>query len=123
LIIARLVGDDKVLARLRAMPGGINAGLVRSITKLATDLQRNVQQGKLSGEVLAARSGSLKSSIDVRLDERPTEVAATVFSDSKYARVHEFGFTGAVDVKASLRRITEVFGRAISAKTINVLGA
>jgi phage gpG-like protein len=120
VIVARLVGDDKVLARLRAMPADINSGLVRAITKLAIDLQRNIQQTKLAGEVLAVRSGSLKSSIDVRMDERPAGIAATVFSDSDYAHAHEFGFTGAVNVKASLRRITEAFGRSISAKTIDV---
>ena len=120
MIVARLVGDDKVLARLRAMPADINSGLVRAITKLTIDLQRNIQQTKLAGEVLAVRSGSLKSSIDVRMDERPTGISATVFSDSDYAHAHEFGFTGTVNVKASLRRITEAFGRSISTKTIDV---
>ena len=120
MIVARLVGDDKVLARLHAMPADINSGLVRAITKLMIDLQRNIQQTKLAGEVLAVRSGSLKSSIGIRMDETPTGIAATVFSDSDYARAHEFGFTGAVNVKASLRRITEAFGRSISAKTIDV---
>jgi hypothetical protein len=99
VIVARLLGDDKVLARLRAMPADINSGLARAITKLTIDLQRNIQQAKLAGEVLAVRSGSLKSSIDVQMDERPTGIAATVFSDSNYAHAHEFGFTGRTAVR------------------------
>lgn len=120
MITARLVGDDKALARLRALPAGINSGLVRAMTKLGIELQRKVQQEELTGELLASRSGSLRSSIDFRLDQSRTGIAATVFSDSEYAHVHEYGFAGTVSIRASLRRITEAFGRQISEKTINV---
>ena len=47
-------------------------------------------------------------------------MTATVSSNSRYARVHEYGFAGTVDVKASLRRITEAFGRPIAEKAINI---
>ncbi len=109
-----------MLARLRALPGGVNFGLVRAITKLAADLQRKVQQDELSGQLLSARSGALRSSIEVSVDQRGTAITATVLSNSEYARVHEYGFAGTVNVRASLRRITEAFGRPISGKTINV---
>ena len=120
MITAHLVGDDRVLARLRAMPDTINSGLVRAITKLAMDLQRKVQQGELSGQVLAARSGSLRSSIDLRVDQSAGSVAATVFTDSAYARAHEYGFEGTVNVRAGLRRITQAFGRPLSGKMISI---
>ncbi len=109
-----------MLARLRTMPGAINSGLVRAITKLAIDLQRKVQQDELTGQMLAARSGSLKSSIDLRVDQSAGVVTATVFTDSAYARAHEYGFAGRVNVRASLRRITQAFGRPISGKTISI---
>jgi phage gpG-like protein len=120
MITAKLMGDGALLSRLRALPGAINSALIRAITKLAIDLQDNVRQNKLSGTMLSVRSGSLKSSIDVRLDQKSTAIAATIFSDSGYARVHEYGFSGTVSVRESLRRITEAFGRPISGTTVNV---
>lgn len=119
MITADLAGTDGLLTRLRGMVGEANTGIVRAITELAIDLQRQVQD-KLAGEVLSSRSGSLKSSIGFQIDQHATAVTGTVFSDSAYARAHEYGFAGAVNVKASLRRITEAFGRPISGKTIEV---
>jgi hypothetical protein len=102
------------------LPGAINLGLARAITKLGIDLRHKVQEDELAGQMLISRSGSLKSSIDLRVDRSATTVKATVFTDSEYARAHEYGFAGTVNVRASLRRITEAFGRPISGKTISV---
>jgi hypothetical protein len=120
VISAFLAGDERVLARLRDLPVVINSGLLNAVTKLGIDLQRSVQQDELSGQMLAARSGSLKSSIELRVDQSATAVRASVFTENAYARAHEFGFAETVDVRASLRRITQVFGRPISVKMINV---
>ena len=120
MITARVVGDERALARLRDLPVAINSALVRAITKLGIDLQRNVQQDELSGQMLAERSGSLKSSIDLRVDQNAAVVTATVFTNSAYAGAHEYGFAGTVNVRASLRRVAEAFGRPISGKMINV---
>jgi phage gpG-like protein len=120
VITAYLVGDEEVLARLRGIPDAINAGLARAIAKLGIDLQRRVQEDELSGQILNVRSGSLKSSIDVEIDQSADRITATIFSDSDYARVHEFGFSGEVTVRASLRRIREAFGRPIAEKTIAI---
>jgi phage gpG-like protein len=120
VIAAHIVGDGEVLARLRAIPDAVNNGIARAITKLGIDLQSKVQQDALSGQVLAVRSGALKSSIDLRIDQSATAIAATIFSGSAYASAHEFGFAGTVDVRASLRNIKEAFGRPISERTIQV---
>jgi phage gpG-like protein len=120
MIAAELVGGDAALTRLRAMPEAINASLLRVIAKLGIDLQRSVQQEELSGQALQIRSGSLQSSIDLRLDQSPTAATATVFTDSRYAGIHEYGFAGAVSVGASLRSITQAFGRPIAERIITV---
>lgn len=120
MITAYLIGDEELLARLRSIPDAINAGLARAITKLGIDLQRNVQQNELSGQTLNVRTGSLRASVDVEIAQSADTITARVFSDSPYAHVHEFGFSGAVSVKASLRRITEAFGRPISDTSIAV---
>jgi phage gpG-like protein len=119
VITVQLLGSDRLPGRLRELLVEANSGLVRAITELAIELQRQVQD-RLSGEVLSSRSGALKSSIGFRIDQHSTAVTGTVFSDNAYARVHEYGFAGTVNVKASLRRITEAFGRPIAGKTIEV---
>jgi len=120
MITAYLVGDEQLLERLRALPDAINSGLARAITQLAIDLQRNVRQDKLSGQVLRSRTGALKSNIDLRVDQGARSVSASVFTDLRYGAAQEYGFAGTVSVGASLRRIREAFGRPIAEKTISV---
>lgn len=120
MITARLVGDDAVLACLRATPDAIASGIARAITQLGIDLQRKIQEDELSGQVLAARSGSLKSSIDLQIGQGGDKMSATVSSNSVYAHAQEYGFSATVDVRASLRRVTEAFGRPIAEKTVSV---
>ena len=120
MITAYLVGDEQLLERLRALPDAINSGLLRGMTQLGIELQRHVQEDKLSGQVLRSRTGSLKSSIDLRVDQSSGAITASIFSDSRYAGVQEYGFAGTVSVRASLRRIREAFGRPIAEKTMRV---
>ena len=120
MITAYLLGDEQLLERLRALPDAINLGLLRGITRLGIGLQSDVQQDKLSGQVLRSRTGLLRSSIDLRVDQSGGAITASVFSDSRYAGVQEYGFAGTVSVRASLRRIREAFGRPIAEKTISV---
>lgn len=120
MITAYLVGDEQLLERLRALPDAINSGLARSITQLGIDLRRNVRQDKLSGQVLRSRTGALKSSIDLRVDQGARIVSASVFTDLRYGAAQEYGFAGTVSVGASLRWIREAFGRPIAEKTITV---
>jgi phage gpG-like protein len=120
VISAELLGDGLALDRLRALPDAANAGLARAFAKLGIALQGNVQQDKLSGEVLKVRSGALKSSIDVQIDKSAAGVTATVFSDLDYAAAQEYGFSGTVNVRASLRLIKQAFGRPIATKAVSV---
>lgn len=120
MISAFLLGDGPALDRLRAMPDAARQDLARAIAKLGIDLQSNVQQNKLSGQVLQIRSGSLKQSVAVRLDQSGSAISATVSTDLDYAAAQEYGFVGAVNVRASLRQIREAFGHPIAAKTISV---
>ena len=79
-----------------------------------------MQQDKLSGQVLKSRSGSLRSSIDLTVDQSGGAITASVSSGSRYAGAQEYGFAGTVSVRTSLRRITKAFGRPIAETTINV---
>jgi phage gpG-like protein len=120
MISAELLGGGRALDQLRALPDAANAGLARAIAKLGIALQSIVQQNKLSGEVLKVRSGALRSSIDVQIDKSAAGVTATVFSNLDYAAAQEYGFSGTVNVRTSLRMIKQVFGHPIASKTVSV---
>ena len=117
MITGRLVGDDAVLAWLRATPDLAASGLARAITTLGIELARKIEENELASQTLAARSGSLGSSTSVQLDQSDDRTAATVSSDSGNARAHGYG---AVGVGAKLRHITKAFGRPRPRKAINV---
>ena len=120
MIAAQLIGDEQALSWLRGIPDAAGSGLARAITKLGIQLQSNVRQDKLSGQVLSDRTGALQSSIDLQIEQSAGKIAATVFTDAEYARAQEYGFSSTVNVRASLRRIREAFGRPIAEKTISV---
>ena len=115
MITARLVGDDAVLAWLRAIPDLVASGLARAITTLGIELQRKIQEDELASQTLAPRSGSLSNSLQI--DQSNDRIAATVSSGSDYTHAHEYGF-GAADVGASLRHVKKAFRRPIPRKAI-----
>ena len=120
MISACVIGDGQALERLRALPEAAKSRLLRAITQLGIELQSDVQQDKLSGQVLRSRTGSQRSSIGLRVDQSDGAFTASVFTDSRYADVQEYGFAGTVSVRASLRRVKEAFGRPMSEKTVSV---
>jgi hypothetical protein len=113
VITAHLVGNDAVIAWLRATPDAAASGLARAITTLGIELQRKIQENKLTGQTLIAGS----SSNSLQLDQSDDRIAATVSSDREYAHAHGYG---AVGVGAKLRRITKAFGRQRPRKAIKV---
>lgn len=119
MITARLVGDDAVLAWLRAAPDLVASGLARAITTLGIELQRKIQENELTGQTFATRSGSLEASNSLQIDQSDDRIAATFSSNSDYTHAHEYGF-GAADVGANLRRITNAFRRPIPRKAISL---
>jgi hypothetical protein len=117
VITGRLVGDDAVLAWLRAAPGAIASGLARAITTLGIELQRKIQEDELANQTLAPRSGSLSSSLQI--DQSDDRIAATFSSGSGYTHAHEYGFSAA-DVGASLRHVKNAFRRPKPRKAISL---
>lgn len=89
--------------------------LHKTITRIAIELTRHVKQDKLSGQVLGGNSkgntGTLRRSINYKIDERPGQIGAVVGTPVVYAGVHEFGFHGVVTVKEHLRLQKMAWGR------------
>ena len=108
MITAHLVGDQQLLERLQAIPGIVDSGLVRGITRLGIDLQRAVQRGARRDRTSRRSVGLLSSSADLRVEQSGATVTASISPDSHNA-VRKNGVTGTTNVRASLRRKREAF--------------
>lgn len=88
-----LVGDDKIVAKLDAMPSKVHQALLAKITGLALELQAYVQNDKLAGQVLKKITGHLAGSIMQDVDDQSDTITGRVYSNSSvnYAAIHEFG--------------------------------
>jgi phage gpG-like protein len=101
-LTAYVLGREKYLAAVKAMPGGVRLALLREMSRIVVYLQRLVKSNKLSGDPLHVRTGVLRNSIYAIVD--PTTITGIVGTNVHYGRVHEYGFTGDVWVPDHLRR-------------------
>jgi len=116
MITAYLVGDQQLLARLRALPSVVNSGLIRSITQLGLDLQRAARGDQVSRHSVRRRS----SSADLRVEQSDTTITARICLDS-HDDVRKDGVTGTTNVRASVRRNREVFHSPTAPKPAGAL--
>lgn len=121
MIKGELLGHAQVTRYLGDSAGKLTSGLTRSISRLVLSLQRRVKADKLSGQALKVRTGRLRRSINTRLEGMNTDqVTGYVGTNVSYARAHEYGFTGQVNVKQSLRMQTMAWGKSIEPKQVVV---
>lgn len=106
----RIVGDKELIAKFDALPDKVRDRLTRAVTEQGFALQRYVQEGKLSGQVLHVRSGVLRTSINLQVRQLSQSVEGSVGTNVVYAAVHEYGFDGDVTVRPYTRQVTQVFG-------------
>jgi phage gpG-like protein len=95
-IIAEIRNLPIVEEFLKGTTSRVKRALLTEQRRIAIDLQRYIKEQKLSGEVLKNRTGTLRRSINQRVDETPDAVIALVgvgAEASKYAAIHEFGGT------------------------------
>ena len=115
MLSVEIEGDEKLAARFSMLPAAIRAALAEKFAELAQRLQDKIRNDKLDGQVLNARDGRLRDSIEIALDEHG---ASLMTSGVKYAAAQEYGFDGEESVAAHTRLVKEAFGRAIAPKTI-----
>lgn len=92
-----------LLAQMAGRAAQLHAALVRVMTRLSIVIQRDVKEGKLTGQVLHVRTGTLRRSINRKVFDQGGGVVASVGTNVRYARAHEYGFAGDVDVRAHVR--------------------
>jgi len=119
MITAYLVGNQQLLERLHTLPGAINSGLVRGITRRGIGLQRTWQQDKIGGGVLTNRTTPLMSKSDFRIEQSGGTITASICLDFDNA-VRKEGQAGTTNARTSLRLKREAF---ISPSAGKVIGA
>lgn len=105
MIRGTVIGGQAVVERFQKMPERLRVELRVGVGRAALMVQKLTKE-KLSDQVLHVRTGRLRRSINVRQMEDAAEVKATIGTNVSYAAVHEFGFTGTVNVKGHLRHAT-----------------
>jgi hypothetical protein len=125
LLEAFVTGDDAVTARLTGLPDKMRAALTAAMQRQWFKVQAAVVTGKLSGDPLHRRTGVLASSINVggtgtasKYEDLGAQIIARIGTKVRYGKVHEDG--GTFQIPAHERRLTQVFGKPVSERTITV---
>lgn len=100
----QVVGIDKATRQLEFFSKNFGPEVKRAIAMSGELARGHMQRTYLSGSPLRVRTGKLRSNWQVRTTETPNEYAATVGTNTVYARVHNDGFRGNVQVPAHTRR-------------------
>lgn len=111
MITAKIIGDvtlsEKFMLTSSEVAGAAEASIGRSCLRLMSRVKKN----KLSGQVLNARTGRGRRSINQRVVKSNGEVSGYVGTNVKYMEMHEEG--GVKNVKAHLRLVKQAFGKAL----------
>lgn len=106
-----VIGSSQVVERIKRITPNVRTALFERVQRLTIKLQRHVVEEKLQGQVLNVRTGRLQRSIQQAVTNSESAVTGVVSTAVKYARPHEYGFQGTVNVKAHLRTIKVAFGK------------
>ena len=119
MITAKITKGEDLGKKFRDTIPNIQSGVQKEIMRLALKVTGKVM-GKLSGDVLRVRTGRLRRSIHPEWDFRQGYSGATVGTNVEYAAIHEYGFSGSVQVKSFQREMTKAFGKPISPTQVTV---
>ena len=119
MITAKITKGEDLGKKFRDTIPNIHGGVQKEIMRLALKMTGKVM-GKLSGDVLRVRTGRLRRSIHPEWDFRQGYSGATVGTNVEYAAIHEYGFSGSVQVKSFQREMTKAFGKPISPTQVTV---
>jgi len=119
MITAKITKGEDLGKKFRDTIPNIQSGVQKEIMRLALKMTGKVM-GKLSGDVLRVRTGRLRRSIHPEWDFRQGYSGTTVGTNVEYAGIHEYGFSGSVQVKSFQREMTRAFGKPISPTQVTV---
>ena len=110
-----VAGGKVESVKLRIYDEKKKPNLIRGINRATLIVNRQIRTRKLSGQYLKTPSGTLRASFHtVRAREhKGVGIYGEVASNISYARIHELGFHGIVQVRSHTRRVGKV-GRSAS---------
>lgn len=123
MVKIEFIGDKEVASKLESFAPKIYDSLLMTITKLSIELQAKIKSQKLTGQVLKTRTGTLRRSINYRVDQTPSQIVGRVgigADAAKYGIMHEFGLSKTENVRSHMRTIKQVWGKSIAPKQISV---
>src|SRR6266576_5706363 len=91
-----VTGDKEVAARFEKLPSEAHSRLLREMQRITIDLQNYIRDSKLSGQVLKNRTGTLRRSINQRVEESGSTITGIVGANlgaARYAAAQEYGAT------------------------------
>lgn len=113
MIQGTIIGSEQVAAKFQRLQSEAMPRLQERIARVVTKLQGNVVAGKLSGQVLKVRTGTLRRSIHNDVTVTGSTVTGIVGTNMEYAAFHEYGFNGSQNVKEHIRTIKTAFGKTL----------
>ena len=108
-----LIGGDALVTALRQWTPRLQKEIEASIGRSVLRLQLHIKANKLTGQVLKVQTGTLRRSIDQVVTTSGNSVTGQVDTNVRYGIMHEYGFSGTVQVKAHMREIKQAFGRPL----------
>ncbi len=115
MIKATLIGQEHLIPFLREIYPRQREMLEKSVGRMALKLMRKIKEEKLTGQVLKNRTGTLRRSINYRVESNQISIYGIVGSNKSYAAAHEYGINRMVSqsVKAHLRTIKQAWGKPL----------
>lgn len=115
-IHAQLSKYEAQKAKISGVFARAKPAIERAVTVEALNLVAYIKKNKLSDQILHVRTGRLRRSITAEFSSEGDTFQARVGTNVKYARAHELGFQGAVnvpahEVRAFSRMQSVAFGR------------
>lgn len=120
IINAQVLGAERVAAHLLGAGPKVRVKVRAQVNRLGLELLTKVKAQKLTGQVLNVRSGRLRRSITMRMDDQGDMFQARVGTNVAYGRYWEKGFQGVQQVREHLRKVTQAWGRPITPTTATV---
>ncbi|MGH8158371.1 MAG: hypothetical protein ACREPQ_09635 [Rhodanobacter sp.] len=121
--MSTVTGQDNVIRMMLAFGSGARAKLLDTMNTVAIDIASYIKDQKLSGQVLKVRTGRLRRSITPSVEASGSGISAVTLgggTNVAYARPHEYGFQGTVNVPTYQRMQTMAWGRPMEAKLVQV---
>ena len=120
-ITTEIRGGAALNARLDQAGNRAMGAVEKAIKTCALELVAYIKSKKLSDQVLKVRTGTLRRSITAQFESSGNSFTARVGTNLVYARIHEFGFKGTVNVKEHQRLQTMAWGKLMkNPKSVSV---